>query len=97
MGKGLPVVVRMGLRYVEVASLDEAEATYTATVDLRLRWQDCGCSTLRSPASGFLQFRDEAAAAKMAEAGAGRLFVEFLRQPSQRMHGLRIFPDGRVR
>jgi hypothetical protein len=40
LGKGLPVVVLMGLRYVEVNSIDETEDAYTATVDLRLRWQD---------------------------------------------------------
>ena len=81
MGKGLPVVVRMALRYVEVTSIDEAEATYTATVDLRLRWQDLRLQyPPESAPEGFLQFRDEAATAKMAEIWTpGRLFVESLR------------------
>ena len=98
MGKGLPVVVRMGLRYVEVTSLDEAEATYTATVDLRLRWQDLRLQyPPESAPQGFLQFRDEAAAAKMAEIWTPAVSLWNLSgEPSQQMHGLRIFPDGRV-
>ena len=98
MGKGLPVVVRMALRYVEVSSIDEAEATYTATVDLRLRWQDLRLQyPPESAPQGFLQFRDEAAAAKMAEIWTPAVSLWNLSgEPSQQMHGLRIFPDGRV-
>ena len=97
-GKGLPVVVRMGLRYVEVTSIDEAEATYTATVDLRLRWQDLRLQyPPESAPEGFLQFRDEAATAKMAQIWTPAISLWNLSgEPSQQMHGLRIFPDGRV-
>jgi hypothetical protein len=98
MGKGLPVVVRMGLRYVEVDSIDETEATYTATVDLRLRWQDLRLQyPPESAPEGFLEFRDEAAAAKMAEIWTPAVSLSNLSgQPPQQTHGLRIFPDGRV-
>ncbi len=98
MDKGLPVVVRIGLRYVEVTSIDETEADYTATVDLRLRWQDLRLEyPPESAPQGFLEFRDEAAAAKMAEIWTPAVSLSNLSgEPSQQMHGLRIFPDGRV-
>jgi hypothetical protein len=98
VGKGLPVVVRMGLRYVEVDSIDETEATYTATVDLRLRWQDLRLQyPPESAPQGFLEFREEAAAAKMAEIWTPAVSLWNLSgEPSRQIHGLRIFPDGRV-
>ena len=44
-----------------------------------------------------MQFRDEAAAAKMAEIWTPAVSLWNLSgEPSQQMHGLRIFPDGRV-
>jgi hypothetical protein len=98
MGKGLPVVVRTALRYVEVASIDETEGAYTATVDLRLRWQDLRLQyPPESAPQGFLEFRDEAAATKMAEIWTPAISLWNLSgEPSQQMHALRIFPDGRV-
>jgi Neurotransmitter-gated ion-channel ligand binding domain len=97
-GKGLPVVVLMGLRYVEVDSIDETEAAYTATVDLRLRWQDLRLQyPPESAPQGFLEFRDEAAAAKIAEIWTPVVSLQNLSgEPSQQMRALRIFPDGRV-
>ena len=98
MGKGLPVVVLTGLRYVEVDSIDETEAAYTATVDLRLRWQDLRLQyPPESAPQGFLEFRDEAAAAKIAEIWTPVVSLQNLSgEPSQQMRALRIFPDGRV-
>jgi Neurotransmitter-gated ion-channel ligand binding domain len=98
MGKGLPVVVQIALRYVEVASIDETEAAYTATVDLRLRWQDLRLHyPLEETPLGFLEFRDQAAATKMAEIWTPSVaFWNLSGDPSQQMHALRIFPDGRV-
>ena len=98
LGKGLPVVVLMGLRYVEVDSIDETEDAYTATVDLRLRWQDLRLQyPPESAPQGFLEFRDEAAAAKIAEIWTPVVSLQNLSgEPSQQMRALRIFPDGRV-
>ena len=88
----------MGLRYVEVDSIDETEAAYTATVDLRLRWQDLRLQyPPESAPQGFLEFRDEAAAAKIAEIWTPVVSLQNLSgEPSQQMRALRIFPDGRV-
>ena len=98
LGKGLPVVVLMGLRYVEVDSIDETEAAYTATVDLRLRWQDLRLQyPPESAPQGFLEFRDEGAAAKIAEIWTPVVALQNLSgEPSQQMRALRIFPDGRA-
>ena len=44
-----------------------------------------------------MQFRDEAAAAKIAEIWTPVVSLQNLSgEPSQQMHALRIFPDGRV-
>jgi hypothetical protein len=88
----------MGLRYVEVASIDETEAAYTATVDLRLRWQDLRLQyPPESAPQGFLEFREGAAEAKMAEIWTPSLSLWNLSgEPSQQIRGIRIFPDGRV-
>ena len=88
----------MGLRYVEVDSIDETEDAYTATVDLRLRWQDLRLQyPPESAPQGFLEFRDEAAAAKIAEIWTPVVSLQNLSgEPSQQMRALRIFPDGRV-
>ncbi len=80
--KGLPVIVRMALRYVEVTSIDEAEATYTATVDLRLRWQDLRLQVpSRVCASGLLAVPGRGRCGEDGrDLDAGGLFVESLRQ-----------------
>jgi hypothetical protein len=98
LGKGLPVVVLIGLRYVEIDSIDETEAAYTATVDLRLRWPDLRLQfPPESAPQGFMEFRDEAAAAKIAEIWTPVVSLQNLSgEPSQQMRALRIFPDGRV-
>lgn len=38
--KGLPVVVRVGVAFVEIDSFDENDGTFDATIDLRIVWQD---------------------------------------------------------
>lgn len=97
--KGLPVVVKAAVGYVEIFDFDENAATFRATVDLRLRWEDL---RLRRPAQEAKDpprvFRGadaeaearkiwipDIAVANLAGDGAGP--TDF---------GLRVFPDGRV-
>ena len=39
-GAGLPVPVRAAVTFAEIPSFNENNATFNATVDVRLRWQD---------------------------------------------------------
>ena len=40
IGKGLPVLVKVAVAFVEITALNENTSTYKATVDVRLRWED---------------------------------------------------------
>jgi hypothetical protein len=98
MDKGLPVRVKAAIGYVEVTAFDENAATFKATVDIRLRWED---PRLRRPAAEAndpprvlrgddaldemkrIWIPDAAVANQAAEAAPAEI-------------GLRIFPDGRV-
>jgi hypothetical protein len=98
LDKGLPLIVRTGLNFIEVLSIDENEATFKATIDLRLTWVDL---RLRYDASetpaGFKEFRGSAADSRMAEIWMpGVELANMLEQPSAQMRGLRIFPSGQV-
>ncbi len=97
-GKGLPVVVRVGLFFADIGTIDENEGAFEATVDLRLRWSD---PRLRYPPeeapSGFKELRAEAAEAKLAEIWDPDVALANLSgEPSDRMRGLRLYPDGTV-
>lgn len=97
-GKGLPVVVRVGLFFVKIDNFDNNEETFTATTDLRLTWADprLRYATNQSQNS-FKEYR-----ASKAEAEITRIWTPRLRFPNrigdssftERM--LRVFPNGKV-
>lgn len=98
MGKGLPVIVRVGLYYVDIAEFDENGHSFTATVDLRLRWSD---PRLSYPAGetplGFKQVRGEDTEEKLKEIWSPEIVIGNIDgEPTYSERGLRIFPDGRV-
>ncbi len=98
LGKGLPVLVRTAVYFVDIAELDENASEFVATVDVRLRWED---PRLRYPARetprGFVDLRDEAAVARLAEIWTPDVEIaNLIDEPTLRAHGLRIYPDGRV-
>jgi hypothetical protein len=39
-GKGLPVEVQVGIAFVEISGFDENAGAFSATVDIRARWDD---------------------------------------------------------
>jgi hypothetical protein len=96
--KGLPVVVKAAVSYVEIFSFDENAATFRATVDLRLRWEDL---RLRRPAE---EAKDPPRVFRGADADAEvrKIWVTDIAIGNQVGSdaapelGLRIFPDGRV-
>jgi hypothetical protein len=97
-GTGLPVRVKAALTYIEIESLSENNATFKATVDVRLRWQDLG---MRRPAAEATDpprvFRGTDAQTQLATLWTPH--VELANQrgnPTYMTAGLRIYPDGQV-
>ena len=96
--EGLPIRVKAAVTFVEIESFSENTATFKATVDVRLRWQD---PRLRRPAA---EATDPPRVLRGAEAQAqlATLWVpnaEITNQrgsPSYTTLGLRIYPDGEV-
>lgn len=97
-GKGLPLSVRTGLAFIALPEVNENEGTFTATVDLRLMWQDLRLKYPRETTpAGYMEFEDEEADAKLAEIWAPRVaFGNIVGEPSFQRRGIRIFPDGKV-
>jgi hypothetical protein len=97
-GSGLPVRVKAALTFIEIEAFNENYATFTATVDVRLRWQDV---SIRRPASEMSDpprvFRGADAQAQLATLWIPG--VELANQrgsPSYTALGLRLYPDGMV-
>jgi hypothetical protein len=95
---GLPIRVKAAVTFAEVQSFSENNATFKATVDVRLRWQ---VQSLRRPAEEATDpprvFRGAAAQAQLATLWVPN--VELTNQrgnPSYTTFGLRIYPDGQV-
>jgi hypothetical protein len=96
--KGLPVRVKAAVAFVEIAAFSENTGSFTATVDVRLRWED---PRLRRPAE---EATDPPKVYRGAEAQAqlAKLWVPEADLINQRNKatfttaGLRVYPDGQV-
>jgi hypothetical protein len=98
LGKGLPVIVRVGLYFQSVTAFDDNQGVFTGTVDMRLRWED---PRLRYAAEvtprGFQEFRGPKADQKLKEIWVPQVaFTNLKGSPSFETTSLRIFPDGWV-
>jgi hypothetical protein len=95
---GLPIRVKAAVTFAEIESFSENTATFKATVDVRLRWQDLG---LRRPAAEAADpprvFRGAEAQAQLATLWVPNAEITNQRgSPSYTAAGLRIYPDGQV-
>jgi Neurotransmitter-gated ion-channel ligand binding domain len=95
---GLPIRVQAAMFFAEIEQFSENTATFRATVDVRLRWQDL---RLRQPAAEATDpprlYRGADAQAQLATLWVPD--VEIVNQrgsPSYTALGLRIYPDGQV-
>lgn len=98
MDKGLPVLVKVAIAFIDVSDFNENTATFKATVDIRLRWEDL---RLRRPLSEAKEpprvLRGQDAAAEMQ-----RIWIpdgevaNMVGEAARTDVGLRIFPDGSV-
>jgi hypothetical protein len=94
---GLPVLVRTGLRYGQLGTIDEKEGSFAATVDLRLRWSDARLAYPKPDGAAFKEFKDGAAQTQLASMWApGVEMVNTTVPPALRISTLRIYPDGQV-
>ncbi len=94
---GLPVIVRTGLRFEEIADINENERSCTATVDLRLRWTDARLAYPKEDGALYQNFTDAAAEARLAAMWVPRVeLANTMGTPSFRAVSLRIYPEGRV-
>jgi hypothetical protein len=98
LGKGLPVMVRVGVYFQSITAFNDNEGTFNGTVDMRLRWED---PRLRYPAEttprGFQEYRGPKADQKLKEVWApGVAFTNLKESPSYQTNSLRIFPGGWV-
>ena len=97
-GKGLPLVVKAAVGFVDLTGLDENNSVYKGTVDIRLRWED---PRLRRTPEETQQppqtFRGAAAEAELAKNWSPPFDIVNLRgAPTATETGLRIFPDGQI-
>ena len=98
LGKGLPVMVRVGLYFQSITAFDDNQGIFTGTVDMRLRWED---PRLRYAAEttprGFQEFRGPKADQKLKEVWVPQVaFTNLKESPSYETTSLRIFPTGWV-
>jgi hypothetical protein len=97
-GLGFPVLVRVGVSFLDSPDINENEGTFTSTVDVRLRWQDLRLAYPASAqAAGFMDFDGKAAEKKLEEIWQPEAVIANLKgEAIFKKMGLRIFPNGRV-
>ncbi|MBF0307403.1 MAG: hypothetical protein HQL41_17350 [Alphaproteobacteria bacterium] len=98
-GRGFPVMVRAGIAFVDLKGIDENEGTFTATVDVRLRWRDLRRKFPASEAgaNGYMDFWDDAAERKLTEIWHPHAtLANLVGEPEYQKRTLRIAPDGQV-
>jgi hypothetical protein len=97
-GKGLPVIVRTALYFINISSFDDDKGTFEAFTDLRLSWED---PRLRYPASeglnGYKEYRASSAEKEIAKLWTPHIeFVNRINEPDFFERRLRIYPNGKV-
>lgn len=95
---GLPVVVRTGVYFAAITSINESDKTFDATVDIRLLWRDPRLQFARADAPlGYMEFRGAEAEAKLQSIWSPSITIaNIVDEPTLTLRGLRIRPDGRV-
>lgn len=95
MGRGLPVLVHVAVYVVDLIGIDENEAAFDATLDVRLTWIDPRLAT--APHDPTRRFRDDAADAALQGIWHPAVRLGTMDgDPSHQARGLRIAPTGEV-
>ena len=98
MEKGTPLVVKVGVAFVDLESFDENAGTFKGTVDVRLRWE---VPSLRRPAEEQTDppkvYRGDDAKAQLTNIWVPAIEIANEKgDPTYTNLGLRIFPSGDV-
>lgn len=98
LGTGLPLVVRTGVHFLAVGQIDDSAASFDATVDVRLIWDDLRLSYPAAQApSGYREFRGESADEMLEQIWYPRVrLANLLDDAAFSSRGLRLYPNGRV-
>jgi hypothetical protein len=97
-GKGLPVLVGLGVFFLELKAFDDTKGEFEATIDLRLRWSDPGLRYERGDDyRGFKEYRGKDAETQLSTMWTPNVDL------ANRLEGavvigrrLRVFPSGDV-
>jgi len=97
-GRGMPMLIRVGLSFIELKDINENDGSFTATVDMRLRWQDMRLSyPSANTVAGYQEFTGNDADKKLTEIWNPKVeFGNLKGSPTYTKRGLRVFPDGTV-
>ena len=97
-GRGLPVQVKVGVEFMDIGAFKDNSGIFSATVDVRLRWQDLRLrrppQEATDPPKVYLGSEAQAQLAKIWVPNA-----ELVNQRGKTAYtatGLRIYPDGSV-
>ncbi len=98
MEKGTPLVVKVGVAFVDLESFDENAGTFKGTVDVRARWE---VPSLRRPDDEQTDppkvYRGDDAKAQLANIWVPAIEIANEKgDPSYTNLGLRVFPSGDV-
>ncbi|MEJ0028681.1 MAG: hypothetical protein WDN01_21865 [Rhizomicrobium sp.] len=98
MEKGTPLIVKVGVAFVDLESFDENAGTFKGTVDVRLRWE---VPSLRRPDEEQTDppkvYRGDDAKAQLATIWVPAIEIANEKgDPTYTNLGLRIFPSGDV-
>lgn len=98
LDKGLPVEVQLGIAFIDISGFDENKGLFSATIDIRARWDDLRLANPSAPAGAPPQTMiGDAAREKMKSIWVPPLIIGNAEgEPSQSDYGLRIYPTGRV-
>jgi hypothetical protein len=97
-GVGLPIRVKTAVTFVTIDAFNENTATFTATVDVRLRWQDLSLRRSAAEATDPPRvFRGADAQAQLTNLWVPGVEIANERgNPTYTTLGLRLYPDGQI-
>jgi len=98
LDKGLPVEVQLGIAFIDISGFDENKGQFSATIDVRARWDDLRLANPSAPAGAPPQtLIGDAAREKMKSIWVPPLVIANADgEPGQSDYGVRIYPTGRV-
>lgn len=93
--RGLPVVVRAAVGFVQVEGFDDAKGTFEATTDLRMVWHDGSQAFAAARPGAYRHHRASAAEAALAGIWSPEVrYINRVGEPTFTEPRLKVFADG---